>query len=262
MHEQMRREKGLASGAKKADPAGYQDIGAKQGNEKHLKITFAVIEKMHYSDFNSGNDAEDFKPSDIIDEEDAALSDDEVLRKFKHDKLGLLAASEFDQKLGPKQASKEMLLDSGPLGLKQKGSPRIPDTTIATKNVETLRRAGVAKGAPYLIDPLQEKIHTLKNQLQQQIGSTANRPAGLQKHLNSKSKASGVGEPILSQQNLASHNQKMNPVTHREQQQNQDPIRPAKKRAGASTDMVPKRATKPLTDVRNFEPPAQFDVSP
>lgn len=84
--------------------------------------------------------------------------------------------------MGRKQASKDTLvLDSGPLGLKQKGSPRIPDTTtaVATKNVETLRRAGVAKGAPYLIDPLQEKIHTLKNQLQQQIGSTANRPAGL-----------------------------------------------------------------------------------
>jgi hypothetical protein len=57
----------------------------KSGDEKHLKITFAVIEKMHYSDFNSGNEHEDFKPSDIIDEEDAALSDDEVLRKFKND---------------------------------------------------------------------------------------------------------------------------------------------------------------------------------
>jgi len=171
----MRREKGLASGAKKVE-GGYQDMGAKQGNEKHLKITFAVIEKMHYSDFNSGNDAEDFKPSDIIDEEDATISDDEVLRRFKN--VGLLGA-EFDQKM-PKQGSKDtLLLDSGPLGLKQKGSPRIPDTTVATKNVETLRRAGVAKGAPYLIDPLQEKIHTLKNQLQQQIGSTANRPGGL-----------------------------------------------------------------------------------
>ena len=40
---------------------------------------------MHYSDFNSGNEAEDFKPSDIIDEEDVNLSDDEVLKKFKND---------------------------------------------------------------------------------------------------------------------------------------------------------------------------------
>jgi hypothetical protein len=70
-----------------------------------------------------------------------------------------------------------------------------------------------------------------------------------------------VGEPILSQQNLASHNQKMNPVTHREQQ-NQDPIRPAKKRAGASTDMVPKRQAKPLTDVRNNYEAQQYDISP
>lgn len=52
-------------------------MNAKRGDEKHLKITFAVIEKMHYSDFNSGNEADDFKPSDIIDEED--LSVDEVL---------------------------------------------------------------------------------------------------------------------------------------------------------------------------------------
>jgi hypothetical protein len=84
----MRRDKGLLTGRKgelvKGMP-GYQDVNMKAGDEKHLKITFAVIEKMHYSDFNSGNDAEDFKPSDIIDEEDAAISDDEVLRKFKND---------------------------------------------------------------------------------------------------------------------------------------------------------------------------------
>lgn len=88
MHEQMRREKGLMTGRKgelvKGMP-GYQEVNMKSGDEKHLKITFAVIEKMHYSDFNSGNELEDFKPSDIIDEEDAALSDDEVLRKFKND---------------------------------------------------------------------------------------------------------------------------------------------------------------------------------
>jgi len=84
----MRRDKGLMTGRKgelvKGMP-GYQDVNMKSGDEKHLKITFAVIEKMHYSDFNSGNEREDFKPSDIIDEEDAALSDDEVLRKFKND---------------------------------------------------------------------------------------------------------------------------------------------------------------------------------
>jgi hypothetical protein len=92
MHEQIRRDKGLMTNRKgdlgKGIPGGvgYQDVNMKSGDEKHLKITFAVIEKMHYSDFNSGNEAEDFKPSDIIDEEDAAaISDDEVLRKFKND---------------------------------------------------------------------------------------------------------------------------------------------------------------------------------
>lgn len=46
---------------------------------------------MHYSDFNSGNEQEDFKPSDIIDEEDETpiskhpYSEDEILRKFKQD---------------------------------------------------------------------------------------------------------------------------------------------------------------------------------
>lgn len=80
MHEQLRRDKGLTTGRKDRGGA-YQDMNAKHGDEKHLKITFAVIEKMHYSDFNSGNDAEDFKPSDIIDEEDQ--SEDEVLKKFK-----------------------------------------------------------------------------------------------------------------------------------------------------------------------------------
>jgi len=87
MHEQLRREKGLMTGRKELakGAAGYHEGNMKSGDEKHLKITFAVIEKMHYSDFNSGNDAEDFKPSDIIDEEDPAYTDDEVLRKFKND---------------------------------------------------------------------------------------------------------------------------------------------------------------------------------
>jgi hypothetical protein len=81
----MRKDKGLVVGKREPGKGGYQDMGAKAGDEKHLKITFAVIEKMHYSDFNSGNDAEDFKPSDIIDEEDGTISDDEVLKKFKND---------------------------------------------------------------------------------------------------------------------------------------------------------------------------------
>ena len=48
-------------------------------------MTFAVIEKMHYSDFNSGND--DFKPTDILDEDDLNASDDEILKKFKNESM-------------------------------------------------------------------------------------------------------------------------------------------------------------------------------
>ena len=37
---------------------------------------------MHYSDFNSGLEGEDFKPSDIVDVDDND-QDDEILAKFK-----------------------------------------------------------------------------------------------------------------------------------------------------------------------------------
>ena len=36
---------------------------------KNLKITFANIESMHYSEFNNKGD-DDFRPSDIIDDDD------------------------------------------------------------------------------------------------------------------------------------------------------------------------------------------------
>jgi hypothetical protein len=78
----MRKEK--VQGGKvgtTANEKGYQNING-NSDDKNLKITFAVIEKMHYSDFNSGNGQEDFKPSDIIDED---YSDDEILKKFKQD---------------------------------------------------------------------------------------------------------------------------------------------------------------------------------
>ena len=133
MHEQLRKDKGLTTGRKDGGK-GYLDMNTKSGDEKHLKITFAVIEKMHYSDFNSGNDAEDFKPSDIIDEEDANLSDDEILKKFKNDiNLPLKGLSEFDQKTMGNNRIKDTLELSNAglglgLGLKQpgmvKGSPR------------------------------------------------------------------------------------------------------------------------------------------
>ena len=83
---------------------------------------------MHYSDFNSGNDAEDFKPSDIIDEEDTGLSDDEVLRKFKNDNKQ--PAPEFEGKvLLNTRSNNSLLIDTSTgvgLGLKPKNgvSPR------------------------------------------------------------------------------------------------------------------------------------------
>jgi hypothetical protein len=168
MHEQMRRDKGLMTGRKgelvKGMP-GYHDVNMKAGDEKHLKITFAVIEKMHYSDFNSGNDAEDFKPSDIIDEEDAAISDDEVLRKFKHDNKMIGGV--------PRGATKDLhdTVGGAPpnigLGIGLKGNLAAKQNEALKKgnNYESRKKVGNEASEPYLIDPYQEKIHTLKNQL-------------------------------------------------------------------------------------------------
>lgn len=45
---------------------------------------------MHYSDFNSGMDGDDFRPSDILDigesNENEEDEDDEILKKFRSDK--------------------------------------------------------------------------------------------------------------------------------------------------------------------------------
>lgn len=41
---------------------------------------------MHYTDFNNGTEGEDFKPSDILDEDETInAGDDEVLQKFKNE---------------------------------------------------------------------------------------------------------------------------------------------------------------------------------
>ncbi|TNV86710.1 hypothetical protein FGO68_gene11624 [Halteria grandinella] len=272
MHEQIRRDKGLMTGKRmENDGKGYQQIGAKSGDEKHLKITFAVIEKMHYSDFNSGNDAEDFKPSDIIDEEDVNVSDDEVLKKFKND-INYNKLNDYDQRTLANGLSKNNL-DGGAipsLGLRQQkvASPRVNNQ----KSSKPQNSNG--SEAAYLIDPLQEKIHTLKYQLQQQIGHQnppTNRAAGLQNQ-NSKKV---MGEPVLSQKNLANHNQQLqmalkNPATHRADMLQQTPnlnlgeVRSAKKRGGASTDMVPskQKGKQPLTDIRNYEGSQQYELSP
>ena len=38
---------------------------------------------MHYTDFNSGLDGEDFRPSDIVDVDETLDPEDEILAKFK-----------------------------------------------------------------------------------------------------------------------------------------------------------------------------------
>jgi hypothetical protein len=81
MHEQLRKEKVVRKDGK----VGYQVL--QRPNDKNMKVTFDAIEKMHYSDFNSGNENEDFKPSDIVDEDDGNGSDDEILKKFKNDNV-------------------------------------------------------------------------------------------------------------------------------------------------------------------------------
>ena len=54
-------------------------------DQKNLKITFANIESMHYSEFNNKGE-DDFRPSDIIDDEDDDDNDqDEILKRFKKD---------------------------------------------------------------------------------------------------------------------------------------------------------------------------------
>jgi hypothetical protein len=69
-------------------------LGLPPNEGKNLKVNFDAIQKMHFSDFNRGvsggattNAATDdeFKPSDIIDEDDLGNddSDDEILKKFR-----------------------------------------------------------------------------------------------------------------------------------------------------------------------------------
>jgi hypothetical protein len=75
-----------------------------------------------------------------------------------------------------------------------------------------------------------------------------------------------MGEPVLSQKNLASHNQQlqqMNPATQREMNHGgvSNDLRAIKKRGGASTDMVPQKQKRgPLTGIRTKPP--QYESSP
>lgn len=78
IHEQLRKDK--ASGRYNGNASGYQ---RGLSNDKNIKVTFGVIEKLSYKDFNNGLDGQDFKPEDIIDLDDQDTEDDEILKKFQ-----------------------------------------------------------------------------------------------------------------------------------------------------------------------------------
>lgn len=85
MHEKLRQEK---HGGSAFDPhSSYfknmiKNKSQRLGNveSKHAPVNLDVLKKMHYSDFNLGDD-DDFKPTDIIDEDDD--SDDSILEQYK-----------------------------------------------------------------------------------------------------------------------------------------------------------------------------------
>lgn len=83
MHEKLRKDKARNGG-------GYLDIRQKGGDsvDKNLKVTFAVIEKMHYTDFNNGLEGDDFKPSDIVDIVEKDQLEDEILKRFNSNNSG------------------------------------------------------------------------------------------------------------------------------------------------------------------------------
>ena len=80
MHEKMRKEKYAAGGIDIV--SSY--IGMKNKNKgydsHHAKVNLDILKHMHYSDFNLGDD-DDFKPEQIIDEDDD--SDDSILEVYK-----------------------------------------------------------------------------------------------------------------------------------------------------------------------------------
>lgn len=84
MHEKLRREKfGIEAGdikntymgIKSKLMSGFNSVGGRQ----HAKVNLDVLQKMHYTDFNLGDD-DDFRPTDIVDDDD---SEDSILDQFK-----------------------------------------------------------------------------------------------------------------------------------------------------------------------------------
>lgn len=87
MHEKLRREKYGAEGIdiknsylgiKSKLNSGLNTLGGRQ----HAKVNLDVLQKMHYTDFNLG-DEDDFKPTDIVDNDDD--SEDSILEQFKNE---------------------------------------------------------------------------------------------------------------------------------------------------------------------------------
>lgn len=86
INEKLRREK--FSDGSVGDKNTYLGIKSKLlsnqnnlGSRKHAKISLDVLKKMHYSDFNLGDD-DDFKPTDIVGDEDND-SEDSIFEQFK-----------------------------------------------------------------------------------------------------------------------------------------------------------------------------------
>ncbi len=76
MHEDMRKDRQselLNGGDAEVDDDGYLSLKGKSSHQPtpeqvHVEVTFEMIEKMAYTEFNEDKD-DDFKPSDIVDEE-------------------------------------------------------------------------------------------------------------------------------------------------------------------------------------------------
>jgi len=82
MHEKLRIEKYTEGGIDiQASYMGIKNklMGGKGTDAMHAKVNLEVLKHMHYTDFNMGEE-DDFKPGDIIDEDDD--SDDSILEQY------------------------------------------------------------------------------------------------------------------------------------------------------------------------------------
>ena len=84
MHEKIRRER-LGMPPLESSERGYLALKNKQRGlpsteGKYQKVTMEILGRMHYTDFNLGEETEEFHPRDVIVEEE--FSDDEILHKF------------------------------------------------------------------------------------------------------------------------------------------------------------------------------------